>query len=371
MNPKNVTIVRNLAGIVAATVASQAALAQDAPKELIITGYLDAYGQLRVGNDATTNITGRQYDARAKNIRIAAAQLHIEYRPKNAPFYLVYEPLAGDNADTLYYSEYSRNAFAKYSAQAYAGYKLPDGTTLEFGKFYTWIGYEGSDSATNDNYSRGSLFFFVQPIYHGGFRASKELSSKLGVTVAVVGSWNSLKDTSSGSTIGGQLRYALAPGTSATLGFISGKEGATKVNDAGGFGGIGFANAGSSQVDLIDAIIVRESGKWKIALNADYAQSGGTNKGKFYGIAGYARLALTPKVDVAARLEGIQDPDGVRTGGGTSITSATFTADYKVYKGTKVRFEFRHDESNRAIFAEKNGTDKKQDTVSVSLSYRW
>jgi hypothetical protein len=71
----------------------------------------------------------------------------------------------------------------------------------------------------------------------------------------------------------------------------------------------------------------------------------------------------------AIRLEYFRDADGVRTGFGSDlgVYGATATLQYKIWRGLVGRLEYRHDQADGRVFSA--GTNKSQDTVSVSLYY--
>ncbi len=313
---------------------------------------------------------GRQFDFRNEQLRLATAQVTVKYRPDKEGFGFTLTPSFGDNTDTLFGYDRTSSTWVKHFAEAYVTLKRQK-LTLDLGKFYSWIGWEGVEAWNNDLYSRALLFTMVQPNYHTGLRGSYAFNEKNTLSLYATKGWNQTSRNASGLTLGAQYKRVLDSKTTAYLGVISGKEGSASVNNSGaGFGGIGFLAPGVLDTTLYDLIITREhNAKWRFSLNASSAKAGGS---KFYGISGVARYQLSPKVAIAARAEGVGDDQGVRFGTPAHVTSLTLGMDYLLSPQTTARFDVRNDVANTALFPRLGGgTSKTQTTFNLGIVVRF
>jgi hypothetical protein len=79
--------------------------------------------------------------------------------------------------------------------QAYGTYVLPvgSGLTVDFGKFYSSLGYENNYAYDEINYSR-SFYFNYLPYYHTGFRTTYNVNDHLAVQHWIVNGANQTED---------------------------------------------------------------------------------------------------------------------------------------------------------------------------------
>jgi hypothetical protein len=159
-------------------------------KDLSVTGYVDMYYSYDFGKPMSgANVlggSGRQFDVANNQFGFAALALNINKKiTADNPFGFTIGVLLGKNADILNaFEPAGPNSSFKNLSQAYVSYAVPKSpVTVDLGKFLTWIGYEGLASADNDNYSRSFLYYYAQPVYHTGVRASGTLPG--GLTAAV------------------------------------------------------------------------------------------------------------------------------------------------------------------------------------------
>lgn len=349
-----------------------------APK-LKISGLIDLYG----GSTFPYNGYGktrafRQFDIRSEEIRLATAQISLAYDDPNSGFGVTIKPFVGANADILYGLDSDRLEFSKYLAEAYGTYAPKAGKlVIDLGKFYSWIGYESLESPFSDLYSRGILFTNAQPNYHTGLRAAYQFTPQVGASVYVTQGWNQVARKTSGLSFGGQVRYAPNDRDFFALGVITGREGSRETNNTGGYGGIAFANPGSADVTLFDAIATRKlNTRTKIAFNANYAtvgdpDGGAFSDGQFYGFSGIVRYDLSSRIALSGRLENLFDTDGNRFGTSATLSSVTLGLDYLLTPRSALRFEVRGDWANASLFGSANGPTRQQNTMAVAANYRF
>ena len=345
-------------------------------KDLSVTGYVDMYYSYDFGKPMSgANVlggSGRQFDVANNQFGFAALALNINKKiTADNPFGFTIGVLLGKNADILNaFEPAGPNSSFKNLSQAYVSYAVPKSpVTVDLGKFLTWIGYEGLASADNDNYSRSFLYYYSQPVYHTGVRASGTLPGGLTAAVAAVNGWNEVDDSNAGKGYGASLSGTFGK-TTVTGNYYGGNEGSAKVN--------GFGSGGVTSVQLADLIVVHQlTPTVKLALNADYGQAKPTETdanaahGKFSGIAGYVKATFTSVLSGGLRYEVFTDKNGIRTGAGPTgarLTEVTGNLDYNVSKDALFRVELRYDKSNRSLFPsdDTGGTSKERTTLSFS-----
>lgn len=336
-------------------------------KDYTLNGYFDLYYQFDFGRPGSgRNVNGRYFDQNHNAYRVAGAELDIFRAPTQAkPLGFYVNLLAGDNTDILHATEPGGRDTYKNFGQAYISY-LTGKATVDFGKFYTPIGYEGTDSRTQDNYSRSFNYTFVQPNYHTGIRASLPLTDKLTVTAYAVQGWNEVQDSNNSKSFIGSFAYSPTAKLSLTLQGYTGKEGSDGLTKAGAFGGIAFPSGGEFQLDMVDFIAVYNlQPDLKLVFNGDYASVKG--QGNFNGQAVYLRKTFNSRNSGAIRLDRVEDTDGLRNGGTPiQLHSITATYDYNLNSNALLRFELRQDYANRDAFNADNGPKRSRTTFTFA-----
>jgi hypothetical protein len=247
--------------------------------------------------------------------------------------------------------------------QAFASYIAPLGSGLRFdmGKFITGHGYEAIEGhdGWNDNATRSILFGYAIPFTHVGVRASYEFSSRLSGMMMVVNGWDVARDNNRSKSVGSQLTWT--PTAPLTL-IASGMFGPERTgNDA-------------DARELLDVVaIFKATSRLTLGANADVAAeknvAGPQQDGRWSGIAGYARLAITGPFAVCVRGEYFDDSDGVRTGVAQSLREVTATAELRATAHFLVRADLRVDHSNLAVFQTSTGARNTQPTLLLNAIY--
>ncbi|MFI1744548.1 outer membrane beta-barrel protein [Thalassobellus sediminis] len=162
--------------------------------------------------------------------------------------------------------------------QAYVYWNVSEGTTLTFGRFNTFLGYEVIAPAANFNYSC-SYLFSNGPFSHVGMKADFALSDDWSLMLAITNPW----DTNDISTSG---EYALG----AQLGFYG--QYLNLYYDSGNAGGLGFEIDYTGGFDLSDSFF--------LGINAAYNDNDGSG---FYGAALYPQVAASDAFSLGLRGE--------------------------------------------------------------------
>lgn len=333
------------------------------------SGNLDFYYQYDFGKPKTgASVNLRQFDVNHNSFGFAILRANVTKKPTaENPFGFTGTFSVGKNDDIMNAAEPAGPQTYKNVEQAYVTYASPKAPlTIDFGKFYSWIGYEVTPAGDNDNYSRSFNFALDQPLYHMGFRAGYVVSPTLTLNGYLVNGWNEVDDSNGGKTMGATATVALGK-TSVILNYLGGNEGASSgVN--------GFVNSFETNVQLGDIVVTHQlTPKLKLAVNGDYGDaktkdSEDEESFKFRGLAAYAKYQATDNVGIGLRWETVSDPSGLRSGTGTSshFNSLTGTLDFTCSKDSLLRVEVRQDQANLGVFNSDSGLKNKRTTLTVA-----
>jgi hypothetical protein len=95
--------------------------------------------------------------------------------------------------------------------QGYVTWAPMDSLTLDFGQFGTPFGAEVAESWVNLNYTRGALYYAMQPFWHTGLRAAFAFSDAVTLKALIVNDANQITLNPASSAQGG-LQLAIAAG---------------------------------------------------------------------------------------------------------------------------------------------------------------
>lgn len=356
-----------LAALSSLSVAAHAA--DESPlKDLLISGFFDVYYQHSFNNpSAGSPLSFRQLDVKHASFGLSSFQLNV-VKPTSAesPFGFTIQAVSGKATDILHAAEPGGAETYKWLQQAYLTYASPDGTTVDLGKFTSWIGYEGVMPVNNDLYSISFLFYFAQPSYHMGLRATKPLGP-VTTSLYLVNGWNEAEDSNANKSYGATLSSSVL-GTNVTVNYYGGVEGSNSTN-----GFYGVAGGGESAVNLVDFIATKQIDKLKLAVNADYGDLKGSSgpSGHFSGIEGIAKYQFTDKFSAAVRYETVSDPNGTRSGLDARFNSFTGGVEYSVNPASVLRLELRSDTSNRNVFEGDGGPKKSRSTLTLAHIFKF
>jgi hypothetical protein len=269
--------------------------------------------------------------------------------------------------------------------QAYGTYVFPVGTGLsvDFGKFYSALGFENNYAYDEINYSR-SFYFNYLPFYHMGFRTTYNVNDKLTAQYWLVNGANQTEDFNGfksnaflftikpTKTISwnanyyfGQENRDLAPAYNPAVPSLPTEPGLSvtpvpgpKLNGKTHIFDTYASWSPNAKITLageFDCVVSR--------LLADAAPS------HVIGGAGYLQYRFTPKFTVSGRFEYLKDHGGLFSGVTQDLKEHTITATYQIIEGFQLRLEHRRDFSNQPFFlTETPGLLKKeQNTATLGL----
>jgi hypothetical protein len=326
-------------------------------KEIEFSGFVDGYYGYNFNRPSTGLAQVRNFDVQHDAFSLNLVEIAIEKKP-------LAESRGGFRID-LDYGRQAQMVNASDPAgstlenvgQAYVSYLAPNGLQLDFGKFYSPVGYEGIKTKDNWNYSRSLVYALAEPYYHAGLRANYTVNHRVAVAGFLVNGWNNVVDNNTGKTIGGQI--TLKPSSALTL-----------VETY--MGGPEQAGDNAHWRHISDSILTcSASPAVTLAANYDYGRD--TVAGHpvtWQGVATYVRYQPAAWFAITPRAEYYDDPDGTTTGVAQKIKGLTLTTEFKDASGVSTRIEYRRDMSDHAFFHQNtSGAVRHQDTLTVSVLY--
>jgi hypothetical protein len=280
--------------------------------------------------------------------------------------------------------------------QAFASFR-PGGAgspvVLDFGKFDTPFGAEVAESQDNLNYTRGVVYWYLQPLFHTGLRVGVDITEDLALTGIVVNGYNNTVDNNLGKDLGLKLAYTLprddhgGPLFSVSLGYLVGPEredftlkecptGEHFDPDAPSSCAPGAPSGEQSQSGVLDRPSTNTEGlrhlvdvvasftpddHLTLLVNGDYGvervrdsvQEDRFVQHAYWGAMLGARYAFFEMFAVAARAEYLNDSDGHATGfvgNDIELVTGTLTLEARPADFLIVRLDGRMDYSTRQIF---------------------
>ncbi len=251
--------------------------------------------------------------------------------------------------------------------QAFLTWNATEALTLDVGQFGTIYGAEVAESWQNLNYTRGGLYYAMQPFWHTGLRAGYELNSSMGLNFLLVNGVNTITEVGEvrldddGVTpepdpvflpsFGAQFTYDDGPLSLAVGGLLGPEDDADAFNM------------------FFDVVATVDLKPLTLVFNADYNQNS-VSEGdatSFWGISAAAGYSLTDQFGLALRLEHLSDSDNAIYGAvddmgvpvdSVSVTTVTGTFDLKPLPDSDVlviRWDNRYEMGSEDIFFNSDG----------------
>lgn len=218
---------------------------------------------------------------------------------------------------------------------------------IDAGYFGTIYGAEVAESWLNINYSRGGLYYAMQPFYHFGVKAKYTFNDYFNATVLIANGANNIVDENDSPAFGLQL-------------------GLTNIGDVFGLSVGGFYETGADSAwgieSFFDVVATLAIGDFSAIANFDYNINRGADGApdtSYYGLMGAAAYSFTPKVGIGLRGEYLMDVDSdIWTAGlkNVSLATVTGTLDLKLVDHLIIRPEFRFETSSEDIFTKRSGS---------------
>lgn len=364
-----------------------------APTPLVsYSGLFDGYWAFQFNNPKDTNLitaggATRYYDTRHNTPTLALGELNAWHTA--APGGLGFKVTlgAGDIAEINGFggaaggSSTTKPSFGGASSthegqfkslmQAYGTYAGKSGWGIDFGKFYTPIGYEVTESNGNMNETH-SVPFATIPFYHTGIRAYTPSMKGLVLTGYVV---QAVYNTATAG-VENDAKTASFVGSA----FWTDPKGKWVIGDSFGFGKNKFnltlagTDPTKNKITVNDTDITYNFDPTNIGgLDYTYAQTKPDNNSDSFKAtdnswAAYYKHILNPTSDVAVRYSGGEFKNDAP--GFNKIKPWEATITYEKHPATNFlyRVEYQHSGANQDFFLDKDSltTKKSQDVLEVA-----
>jgi len=269
--------------------------------------------------------------------------------------------------------------------QAYGTYVFPlgKGLNVDFGRFTSPLGFEGTYTKDQVDCTR-SVLFAALPFYHMGFRTAYKLGNSTTVTWLVVNGANQMEDFNGFKSNDFMISTALSKTVNWTAGYYFGQEGrdvtAAPLSNAPpelptqpSFSTQPIIPRPNGRTHIADTYLTwSATPKLTLTGEGDYIASrlySTSAPARLTGGAGYVKYQLAPAFSLAGRFEYVDDRGGYLSGSSQALKEGTLTAIYQPADGFQVRWEFRRDWSNSHFFLTGNPgiTAKQQNTALMGL----
>ena len=299
---------------------------------LSVGAFVDAYGAIRSDNNnhgaasataqsgvnaaaGTTNpgvVGAFGHDAYVEASGFALAFAGVDVAYSGEKFGATISMRFGPGVNRFYGADQSAYGIQNIT-QGYVTYKPTDKLTLDLGQFYTIYGAEVAESWRNQNYSRGALYYAMQPFWHTGLKANYKFNDVLAVNAMVVNGVNTAFEGNKSPTLGIQFLLNPVEQLAIAAGYMTGlhpRNGDDETIPTRNF------------QDFIDVVGTVTLGDFKVVLNADvnsYRPKTWTARQKWWGVSVAPSYAFTSWFGVAARAEYLVDTANAALGmaGGT------------------------------------------------------
>lgn len=238
---------------------------------------------------------------------------------------------------------------------AYVTFRPVEGLSLDLGAFGTIYGAEVAESWNNLNYTRGELYFNMQPFWHTGLRAQYESGGFVARALFV-------NDANSSNLGGGALNAGLQFGYSTdSFGIVAGALQSLKPDTT-------VANGGFVDT-FFDVVATASIGDLSIVGNFD--MNLGYEADQFWGVSLAAGYQFVPMFGMALRGEFLGTPDGFLYGtDDETLATATLTLDLKPVPETEnfvVRLDGRMEFASEDVYANADASDFTSTWTSITL----
>lgn len=255
-----------------------------------------------------------------------------------------------------FYAGDMRDLAIENLTQAYVTYKPVEQLTLDLGQFGTIYGAEVLESWQNVNYSRGALYYAMQPFWHTGLRANLAISDAFALNALVVNGVNNAFENNKSPSLGLQAVITSGDVFSLAVGYLG------ALNPLHGENGT-FQN-------FFDLVATVTTGGFRLVVNADlnlYKPESGADGENWWGVSVAPAYAFSDMFGIGARFEYLSDSAnqwgqtttkaGSTPAGKATLTTLTFTVDVKPIEGVAnfvLRPEFRYEVAGNYYFFDKD-----------------
>ena len=238
--------------------------------------------------------------------------------------------------------------------------------TLDLGYFAAFVGIENADEWRNPTFTRGVIYFKMQPFRHLGGRALIQPHDKVDITVIVA------NGTIFGTAFPSDVRSSVqVPAVGAQLVYRFAADGDLR------FGGVGSPNGSNGNRNwqaILDLIATWNPRAWTLFIDGDYQFSRrgpltGINAIRQWGVSIGGSYAVTDDWSVGFRGEYLGTDDGSEVG---NVFTVTGTVRYSPVEYLIISLEPRAEfADNNIYFSRPFVTDPTTGNTVPSLNQDW
>ncbi len=302
--------------------------------DIAIGAFVDAYGALRSDNNevrapvpagagvpvAQGSPSGYPHEAyvQADGFALAFAGADVAYSGEQ--FGATISMRFGPGVNRFYGADQGPFGTSNIT-QAYVTWKPVDKLTLDLGQFYTLFGAEVAESWRNLNYSRGGLYYAMQPFWHTGLKANYAINDKVAINAMVVNGVNSSFEGNKSPTVGVQAVITPIDELFLSAGFMGGLHPRDGDDDT---------SATKNFENFFDVVAILTLGDFKLVSNFDlnmYRVKGVKDSENWWGVSVAPGYSITDWMGVAGRVEYLSDSANAVFGMTTDKAGATLAED--------------------------------------------
>lgn len=254
-----------------------------------------------------------------------------------------YDPIFGTN-----------NALLPTLWQGFVTYAPNDKVTIDAGQFSTIYGAEVHESWQNVNYTRGAVYFLLQPFYHVGARVSYQVNDT-----------NALTFIADNGGPGQRIDLNDVPGFGAQWGFTPNDDMGLYV---GYYGNAPLENNNRDWNHFLDVVYTQAIGDVSLIVNVDaniFPIDALPDVSYNVGVSAAAGIPLTDEIGLGARGEYIHLDDGSGTGAsGSDLVTGTLTLRYTPIEELVFSVDARVDWSE-GLYNARSVTSANEDVVGT------
>jgi hypothetical protein len=270
--------------------------------------------------------------------------------------------------------------------QAYGTFLAPlgKGLNIDFGRIASPLGFEGTITKDQINYTR-SFIFTALPFYHLGFRSAYKFSDSAALSWLLVNGANQSEDFNGFKSNGFLLGFSPHKKVAWNSAYYFGNENRQwaiqpPTNEPPGIPappGVsvepieprpnGLTHIADTYLlwNALPKLVAVGEGAYIVSRTFSNSQPV-----HMAGGAGYLRYQFLPQFSLAARYEYVSDR-GYLSGISQALKEGTLTATYEPVAGFQLRGEYRHDYSNQPFFLSSTVgvREKRRNSALFGLSW--
>lgn len=336
-----------------------------------VGAFVDAYGAIRSDSNTRPNFRGapaggyfHEAYVQADGFALAFAGLDVAYSTDKVGATISLR--FGPGVNRFYAADQGPLGIDNIT-QAFVTYKPTERLTLDLGQFGTIYGAEVLESWKNQNYSRGALYYAMQPFWHTGLRANLKVNDALSFNGLVINGVNNAFENNKSPSLG--LQALITGGDVFTLA-------------AGYLGALNPREGGNGPFhNFFDVVATVTAGDFKLVANADlnlYKNAGGADSENWWGISLAPGYAFTDYLGASVRYEYLSDSanlwgmtttktpidledanNGAIPADTSSLSTITATLDIRPVSNIILRPEFRYEIAGDYYFFDKENVLSK------------